>query len=407
MTSSTITNVAGLQADRMHGLVPSEIRKALLAAGRPGLISLAGGVPAAGSFPVERYRAAFDRILRDDPSQFLQYGRIEGYGPLRELAAERMARFGARYDPGQVLVTSGSQQGIDLVGRLLLNVGDQVVVESPSYLGALETFRQYQVGFVVVPPDDEGIRTDLLEEHLRRDRGPGGPRRIRLLYTMPNFANPSGATMGLARRRALVELAARFRLPVVEDDAYGELRFDGARVPSLSSFDTAGLVFSLGSLSKVLSPGLRIGWLASPAAFVLPVESLKERCDLHSPHGPQMATVQVMADGFLDAHLRDLRALYRARRDAMLAAIEAEFPPMVRHARPEGGFFVWCTLPAGVDAAALLPGAARRRVAFVPGAGFHAGGGRADTMRLSFSGLPPDLIREGVARLGSVLKEAL
>jgi 2-aminoadipate transaminase len=393
-------------AARMPGLRPSEIRKALMTWGRPGLISLAAGIPAADSFPADRLREAFNQVLRDEPTLFLQYGRTEGYQPLREYLADRVRRVGLDCAPDQVLITNGAQQGLDLASRLLLNEGDHVAVESPTYAGALETFRQYQAGFTVIPADDQGLRPDVLEGELRRDRAPGGPGRIKLLYVMPNFANPSGLTMSLERRRAVAEVAARFQLPVLEDDAYGELRYQGTQLPSLAALHPDAVVIYLGSLSKVLSPGLRVGWMVTPAALVEPLQSLKERSDLHSATGVQMAIMQVVADGFLDGHVRQLVGLYRARRDAMLDEIAGCFPRAVRSIRPDGGFYVWCTLPPAVDASALLGAAAERHVVFVPGRDFHPAGG-ANSMRLTFSGLAPELLREGVRRLAPVLRQAL
>ncbi|AGM07922.1 PLP-dependent aminotransferase family protein [Amycolatopsis keratiniphila] len=399
----TSTHAQVPYADRMRGLVPSGIRKALIAANQPGLVSLAGGVPATESLPAERFQAAFAQVLRADPGRFLQYGHTEGYAPLRELIAERTNRFGSTFTADRILVTNGSQQGLDLVGRLLLNPGDKVVVESPSYLGALETFRQYQVGFEVIPSDDEGPDVNALAALLAADRD----HRLRLFYTMPNFANPTGVTMSLPRRRALMNVVTRFGIHVLEDDAYGELRYGGSTLPSLASFDTDGLVIYSGSFSKVLSPGLRIGWLASSEALVEPLQSLKERSDLHSATGAQMAVAELLSDGFLDTHVPDLISLYRARRDAMLTELGRGLPAEVRHTRPDGGFFVWCVLPSQLDGGELLARAAAHRVAFVPGAEFHAGGGSPNTVRLSFSGLPPDLVTEAVRRFGAVLADAV
>jgi 2-aminoadipate transaminase len=396
----------GARAERVRGLGVSEIRKALTAAADPGLLSFAGGIPAPELFPVDEFRTALDRAIRDEPENFLQYGPTEGHPALREYVADKLRWCGMRCTAGQVVIVNGSQQGLDLVGRLMLDPGDRVLVEDPSYVGAIDAFRQYQAGFTVVPTDAEGIRVDAVAECLRRDRGPGGPRRIRLLYTMPNYANPSGLTMSLKRRKELVELSHRFGLPVVEDDAYGELRFDGPRLPSLSSLDCQGTVIYLGTLSKVLAPGLRIGWVVAQPDVVKPLLHLKERSDLHSAIGSQIAAVNVLSNGFHEPHVERLVHAYRQRRDAMVAAVAEHFPAGTQWQRPDGGFFLWCTLPAGTDSGVLLREAmTRARVAFVPGRDFHAGAARPDTIRLNYSGVTPAAIHDGIGRLGALLHE--
>lgn len=382
-------------AERVACLEETEIRKALTAAAHPELISLAGGVPAAELFPAEEFRIAFDRALRASPGTFLQYGATEGYGPLRELVAELEECAASR-----IVVTNGAQQGLDLVGRLLLDHGDHVIVEDPTYLGALEVFRQYGARFIAVRSDDEGLDVDAVEHVLR-----AGGDRVRMIYTMPNFANPSGRTMSADRRRQLIALSHRWRLPVVEDDAYGPLRYEGEPLPSLAASDDAGLVVRLGTFSKVLAPGLRVGWMQATPEAVRKLVHLKERSDLHSATGAQMATCDVAADGFLAAHVKSLVDAYRRRRDTMLAAMTEFFPADIGWTRPEGGFFVWCTLPADRDSRTLLARAVREAgVVFVPGGEFHANTRRPNTMRLNFSGVDQTLIREGVRRLGQVFR---
>lgn len=390
-------------ATRARGLQASEIRKALDASRDPRCISLAGGIPAPELFPVERFRDAFGRVLRDHPRTFLQYGPSDGHRPLREFVAGRLASTGTGCTPAQVLITSGSQQGIDLCARLLLDPGDRVVVERPSYVGAIDAFRQCQARFVTVASDQDGIRAESLEQLLRDDRGPSGPHSIKLLYLVPNFANPSGVTTGLARRRALVELAARFDLIILEDDPYGELRFDGEHLPSLAALDGLERVIRLGSFSKILSPGLRIGWVAGHPRFLGPLVHLKERSDLHSPIGAQMAVCDVASGGFLDGHTARLVDTYRRRRDAMVAAVHQHFPAEIAWQQPAGGFFLWCTAPEGTEADVVLRAALGQGVSFVPGREFHVDGSGGNTMRLNFSGADVDTIREGVRRLGTLL----
>jgi 2-aminoadipate transaminase len=379
---------SAVYARRVEGLTESEIRTALTAALAPDLISLAGGIPAAELFPASEFREAFDRALRDAPRAFLQYGATEGYGPLRGFIAGM-----ENVEASRILVTNGAQQGLDLVGRLLLDPGALVIVEDPTYLGALETFRQYGAEFVAVPADDEGIRVDAVERVLRQ-------RRARLLYTMPNFANPSGRTMSAARRAALVELSHRWSLPTLEDDAYGELRYDGDPLPHLSTLDTEGSVIKLGTFSKVLSPGLRVGWVRAAPDVIRKLVHLKERSDLHSATGAQMATFDVASDGFLATHVKTLIETYRERRDAMVSALAEFCPADVAWNRPEGGFFVWCTVP--MDARRLL--AEVDGVVFVPGGEFHATEPKPNTVRLNFSGVEPERIREGVRRVGEALR---
>ena len=361
-------------AERVRGLTESEIRKGITDAANPDFISLAGGVPDASLFPAAEFRAAYDKVLRDAPGTFLQYGPTEGYGRLREIIAER-----EHTDAAGVLLTSGAQQGLDLLGRLFVDPGSRVLVEDPSYLGALETFRQYGAEFVALPSDDEGIRPDALEP-------------ARFLYTMPNFANPSGRTMSERRRHELVEAARERNLVIVEDDAYGDLRYEGDPLPNLSTLDPS--VIRIGSFSKVLAPGLRVGWIRAEPHVIRKLVHLKERSDLCGAFGAQMAIAEVSA--MLPTHVKTLVEAYRPRRDAMVDAL-AEFCPRVRWHRPEGGFFVWCELP--VDARTLNV----ENVAFVPGEKFHATRPRPNTMRLSFAGVEPDRIREAVRRIGKAL----
>jgi 2-aminoadipate transaminase len=395
-------------AGRAKGLRASEIRTALNTAGSRNLITLAGGVPAAELYPTERFREAFARVLRDGPRDFLQYGSTEGHPALRELIASRLSWCDMRVSPDRILVTNGSQQGIDLAARLLLEPGSHIVVDDPSYVGAIENFQQYQAKFTVVPSDDEGLRPDVLEHVLRVDRASGGPNRIRMLYIVPNFANPSGTTMSLARRQQIVDLSHRFGLPIVEDDAYGELRYDGAHIPSLASLDDVGTVIYLGTFSKILSPGVRIGWMVGHPGFIGPLTHLKERVDLHSATGAQQAVCEVASDDFMPGHLDRLKATYRERRDTALAAAMEHFPTEVTWRHPAGGYFLWCSLPSGMDSRQLLRDAmTHERVVFVPGDDFFANGTSVGAIRLSYSAIPPAQIAEGVRRIGLTMHAAL
>jgi 2-aminoadipate transaminase len=412
MTTATEPAAPLALATRMAGMTTTAIRRALDRPLHPDTISLAGGLPAPETFPVEEYRGALHRRLVDGPAAALSYGPTEGCDDLREAIAAVLPRSAAT--PDRLLVTNGSQQGLDLVARLLLEPGAGVVVEDPSYLGALETFRQYQPSVHAVATDADGIVPGALADLLARDRRRGGPDRLRMLYLVPTFANPTGAVMSRRRRLDVLDVCGRYRLPVVEDDAYGLLRFDdvdGSRDDeTFAALDTEDLVIHLGTFSKVLAPGLRLGWVHAPAELVAPLHHLKERSDLAGAGAPQLAVADLLRHpGFLAGHLERVRAIYRSRRDAGVEACRAHLDDGVGLRVPHGGFFVWAST-GGVDTTALLhealsaaPAPGEGPVAFVPGAGFHVGPPPGDTFRLSFSACPPAMITEAVRRLGVVL----
>lgn len=410
MTTATVPTAPLPLAGRMAGMTTTAIRRALDRPLHAGTISLAGGLPAPETFPVAEFREALHRRLVDCPTAALSYGATEGCPELRAAVADEMPRSAAV--PGRLIVTNGSQQGLDLVARLLLEPGAGVVVEDPCYLGALETFRQYQPSVHAVPTDAAGIVPEALADLLERDRRRGGPHRLRMLYLVPTFANPTGAVMGRVRRLEVLAVCERHRLPVVEDDAYGLLRYDdvdgaGDR-ETFAALDTTGLVIHLGTFSKVLAPGLRLGWIHAAPELTAPLHHLKERSDLAGAGAPQMAVADLLRQpGFLAAHLDRVRALYRTRRDAVVEACREHLDDDVTLRIPHGGFFVWAGT-GGVDTTALLhealaPDPAAGPVAFVPGAGFHVGPPPGDTLRLSFSACPPAAITEAVRRLGVVL----
>jgi 2-aminoadipate transaminase len=388
-------------AQRTAGLTSSAIRELLKLTERPEIISFAGGLPAPEAFPVAAVEAACRLVLERHGATALQYGATEGYLPLRELLVRHMGRYGIEATPDDVLITSGAQQALDLVGKLLINPGDHVVVEEPTYLGALQAFRVYQAQFLSVPMDGEGIRLDRLEGALRC-----GPK---FLYALPNFQNPSGVTLGRDRRRRLVELASHYGVPIVEDDPYGQLRYEGEHLPPLMTMaeTPAQSVLYLGTLSKILGPGLRIGWVVAPPEVIRRLGQLKQGADLHTSTFTQMVAYETARGGFLDAHIRHVRQVYGRRRDAMVRALEAHFPEEVRWTRPEGGLFLWVTLPPELDSSSLFARALQEKVAFVPGAPFFAGEGGASSLRLNFSYSSPQRIEEGIARLGKVIRQAL
>ncbi|MBK1690001.1 aminotransferase-like domain-containing protein [Rubrivivax gelatinosus] len=383
-------------ARRAERLNPSTIREILKLTEKPGIVSLAGGLPAADGFPVEVMAEATARVYRDSGREALQYAASEGYGPLREWIATRLAAQGLDADPARILVTTGSQQGLDLVGKVMIDPGSRVAVESPTYLGALQAFNAYEPEFVAVEGDDEGPRP----------QGLAAVAGARFIYLLPNFQNPSGRCLGDERRRALAAAAAAAGLPIVEDNPYGDLWYDQPPPAPVSAHAGDNALY-LGSFSKVLAPGLRLGWMLAPRTLYPKLLQAKQAADLHTPGFNQRIVYEVVKDGFLEQHVPTIRARYAAHRDAMRAALETHLPAGCRWQVPNGGMFFWIELPAGLDATTLLPAAVAAGVAYVPGAPFFADGGHANTLRLSFVTVSPEQIERGIALLGGVLKEAL
>ena len=384
-------------ARRAERLNPSIIREILKVTERPGIISLAGGLPAAEGFPVDELSEATARVLTQSPREALQYAASEGFGPLREWLAAELGTQGLKADASQILITTGSQQGLDLVGKVLIDPGSRVAVEAPTYLGALQAFAPYEPEFVTVDCDDEGPRPEAL----------GAARDARFLYVLPNFQNPSGRCIGDARRDALVREAQRIGLPLVEDNPYGDLWFDAPPPAPLSARVTDSSAIYLGSFSKVLAPGLRLGYVVAPPALFPKLLQAKQAADLHTPGFNQRVVHEVVRDGFLSRHVPTVRARYKAQRDAMRAALEQHMPNGCRWTVPSGGMFFWVELPAQIDAIALLPKAVEAGVAYVPGAAFFSSAPRANTLRLSFVTVSPERITAGVAALAKVLEESL
>ncbi len=383
------------RAERMN---PSAIREILKLTERPGIISLAGGLPAADLFPVEAMREATARVLRDAPREALQYAGSEGFAPLREWVAAELQRQGMDASADQVLVTTGSQQGLDLVGKVLIDAGSRVAVESPTYLGALQAFVVYEPEFVTVENDDEGPRPDSLS----------AARGARFFYALPNFQNPSGRQIGVERRVELARAGEAAGVPIVEDNPYGDLWYDAPPPAPIASLWPEGTIY-LGSFSKVLVPGLRLGYVVAPPALFAKLVEAKQAADLHTPGFNQRIVHEIVKSGFLDTHVPTIRARYRQQRDAMQAALVAHLPtsgPLAcRWRTPGGGMFFWIELPAGVDSDALLARAVERGVAFVPGKSFFADGSGSNTMRLSFVTVSAEAIERGIAALAAALRE--
>jgi DNA-binding transcriptional MocR family regulator len=387
-------------ARRLAGVGSSQVREILALTARAEVISFAGGLPAPELFAVPALRAAFAEALADGQAhRALQYSTTEGHPPLREALAARMEARGLPTHPDELLVTTGSQQALGLAASALLDPGDVVLVEDPSYLAALQSFALVGARLIPVPagpdgPDLEAVGA-LVEEH-----------RPKLLYVVPTFQNPTGRTISREGRSRLARLAGELGLWLLEDDPYGELRYDGEPLPSLGSFPGAeDRTIAVSSLSKVLAPGLRIGWLRAPAALRRALTVAKQANDLHTSTVDQMAAATVLAAGGMDAHLDRLCSEYRTRRDALLGGLDAALPPGSQFNEPAGGMFVWARLPDGHDAAVLLEAALRHDVAFVPGAPFFAGAADHATLRLSFTTHPAQEIAEGLRRLGAAVAE--
>jgi 2-aminoadipate transaminase len=387
-------------ARRMDGMRPSAVREILKVADHPDILSFAGGLPAPELFPVAEIAEAHARVLASaDGAASLQYSVTEGYGPLRDWIAARLGGRGIATTRDRVLVTTGSQQGIDLVAKVLLDPGDVVVVENPSYLAALQVFAGAEAELDVVGSDDDGMRVDELEELLSR-------RTVKLIYIVADFQNPKGTTLSVARRLKLVELAARHGVIILEDDPYGELRFRGVRPPSLAALDEAGVVLQLGTFSKTLAPGLRIGWITGAPELIRACTTAKQAADLHSGNLSQRATAALLETFDYEAHLSRLRAVYGARCDDLLAALTRHMPTEAGWTQPDGGLFVWVELPPELDAEQVLAIAVTHKVAFVPGRPFFAKAARGNAMRLNFSNRGRDQIELGMTRLGEVIRVA-
>jgi 2-aminoadipate transaminase len=385
-------------SERASQMQSSAIREILKVTQRPDIISFAGGLPSPLTFPVDEMKAAFEKVLTDSGRVALQYGPTDGYPPLREWIANSLSTDGCKIVPEQVLMTSGSQQALDLLGKVLVDEGSRVLVETPSYLGALQAFSVYRPEFVSVATDDHGLVPSSI------DPVADGAR---LLYALPNFQNPTGRSLSVERRLELVETCARHNLPLIEDDPYGALSYKGQPYPKLLNMNPDGVVY-MGSFSKVLTPGIRLGYVVAPLPLVRRLELAKQAADLHTAQLTQMVVHEVIKDGFLERHIPTIRTLYANQCQAMLDALAVSFPAEgVTWTRPEGGMFIWVTLPKHINATLLLEQAIAAKVAFVPGAPFYANDPEPNTFRLSFVTVSPEKIREGIAILGKLIAAQL
>ncbi len=396
-------------AQRTNRMKASAIRELLKLTEKPEVISFGGGLPAPEVFPVNAVAEACDRVLKNYSEKALQYGTTEGFNPLREMIVADAKKRGLSCDIDNVLVSSGSQQALDLIGKVFIDPGDKILVENPTYLGALQAWNSYECDYITVKSDEHGILPDSLEEKLKQ--------HPKLLYVIPNFQNPTGISFNLDRRKKVVELADKYGVPVIEDDPYGRLRYEGVDLPSIAQLDSEmrgqnkgqynGNVIYLSTFSKILAPGLRLAWSIGAVEAISKLAQAKQGVDLNTSTFNQIIAYEVGKDGFINQHIEVIRKVYHERRDVMLDALEEHCPKSISWTHPEGGLFLWVTLPEGNDAAKLMVEALKENVAYVPGGSFHSLGGGENTMRLNFSFSNPQTINEGIGRLARVLKTYL
>ena len=387
-------------AKRMSYLKASEIREILKVTERPEVISFAGGLPAPELFPIEEIKEINRIVLEESGPKALQYTTTEGYAPLRKWIAERMnSRLDTSFDSDNILITHGSQQALDLSGKVFLDEGDIVLCESPTYLAAISAFRAYGCEFLEVPTDTEGMIIEELEKLLQ------STKKIKLMYVIPDFQNPTGRTWNYERRKQLAALATKYNVIVIEDNPYGELRFEGEPLPSVKSFDTNGYVLCTGSFSKIFCPGYRIGWIAGDKDIIRKYVLVKQGTDLQCNTIAQMEIARYLDIYDIDQHIAIIIETYRLRRDLAIKTMEKTFPKGITFTRPEGGLFTWVELPAAINARDVLVKSLERNVAFVPGGSFFPNGGKENTFRINFSNMPENRIVEGLERLGEVLRE--
>jgi 2-aminoadipate transaminase len=384
-------------ATRLSKMRVSAVREILKVTERPDIISFAGGLPAPELFPVEAMAKGHADVFREAGQAAMQYSTTEGWRPLREWIAGRLNHRGIRAEADRVLVTTGSQQAIDLVARIFLDPGDAVIVENPTYLAALQSFTGFEASLVAVGSDEDGMITDEVEAALAH-------AKPKLIYLVADFHNPKGTTLSAARREHLVKLSQKYGVPILEDDPYSEIRFDGEPLRPLASIDDDGLVIYTSTFSKTLSPGLRIGWISASREVFSALVTAKQPADLHTSTIAQRATAKMLSSFDYDRHIAGLRKVYEERCRTMLDALEKHFPSTTRWTKPGGGLFIWVELPGGLSAESLLREAIEHKVAFVPGDSFFAANPPRNFMRLNFSNSSPEIIREGISRLGSLVK---
>lgn len=390
-------------ARRLENAEGSAIREILKLASNPEVISFAGGLPAPELFPVEEMKKVALAVLEEQGRAAMQYSATDGFPPLREAIAERMNRkLHTNVTADSILVTNGSQQCLDFVGRVFLDEGDKIIVESPSYLGALNAFKAYGPEFIEIPTDEDGMIMSELEKALAANPD------VKFIYVIPDFQNPSGRTWPIERRKQFMEIINKYEIPVAEDNPYGELRFEGEIFPSLKSYDTKGLVLFFGTFSKIFAPGFRLGWVSASPEILEKFNISKQAADLQASTISQMEMAKFIEMYDLDAHVEKIKEVYGKRRTIMLDAMDEYFPEGIKFTRTDGGLFTWVTLPEGIDAAQLMKDVVLpNNVAYVPGEPFYPNGGNANHFRMNYSCMPEDKIVEGVKRLGKALHEAM
>lgn len=387
-------------ARRMSKIGVSAVREILKVTEQPDVISFAGGLPAPELFPVEVIADGHAAVFRESGAQAMQYSTTEGWSPLRQWIARRQELRGITSDAATIMVTTGSQQGIDLVAKMFINPGDKVIVENPTYLAAVQVFNAYEAEFVTVESDDDGMCVDEVERAIIENNP-------KLIYIVTDFHNPKGTSLSFERRKQLIDISRRYRIPILEDNPYGELRYRGEMIPSLASLDTDGLVIYLSTFSKTLSPGMRIGWVSAPEEIFQELVVCKQSVDLHTCTIEQRAAARALELFDYDAHIQNLRRVYGERCLTMIEAIEKYFPAETKWTRPEGGLFLWLEFPETINGTKLFRDALAQKVAFVPGAPFFAVEARQNFARLNFSNSKPEMIEVGIRRLGQVIKQQL
>lgn len=386
-------------AKRMSYIKASEIREILKVTEQDDVISFAGGLPAPELFPIEEINEINQIVLKEAGTKALQYTTTEGYAPLREWISKRMnERLGTSFDKDNILITHGSQQGLDLSGKVFLDEGDIVLCESPTYLAAISAFKAYGCSFIEIPTDLYGMDMEALEDVLRKTKN------IKLIYVIPTFQNPTGKTWNLERRKRLAELSAQYGFAVVEDNPYGELRFEGETLPSVKSFDTVGNILCTGSFSKIFCPGFRIGWIAGDKDIIRKYVLVKQGTDLQCNTIAQMTIAEYLKRYDIDEHIKKIVEVYRKRRNVAVKCIERYFPDNIKFTHPEGGLFTWIELPEGVSARKILEICLKRKIAFVPGGSFFPNENKENTFRINYSNMPEERIETGLQILGEVVK---
>lgn len=388
-------------ADRMNRLKESDIIELLKLTQKPEIISFAGGLPAAELFPVDELMEINKKILETHGGKALQYSTTEGDLGLRKMIAKRMEKLGVNYTEENILITNGSQQGLEFTGKLFIDEGDVIICESPTYLGAIDAFKAYGPKFVEIETDDHGMIMEDLEKTLKEEEN------IKFIYLVPDFQNPSGKIWSIDRRKRLVELSKEYNVAIIEDNPYGELRFEGENLPAVAHFDQGGNVIFFGTLSKIFCPGLRIGWIAAEKEIIEKYILIKQGSDLQTNTFAQMQAAMFLEEYDIEAHIQEIKDLYKGRRDLMIKTMKEEFPKEVTWTYPEGGLFLWLVLPKEMNARDIAVHALKEDVAFVPGGAFFANGGHENTIRLNFSCMDEDKIAEGIKRLGKVLREEI